>query len=146
MLSDWSITYIYNLLFTALQSPTWTSPHGKKGILRKMGNAHHRSPKCLQKSWWTQHSSSASTQTPVYQHRCVLHDGARLSWQLRVGGSSPTRRKDIAATNYHFAVINLLPLIWLIFTLIHAVLNREGLKFTKVSSKGRVEYFLGFGW
>lgn len=30
------------------------------------------------------------------------------------------------------------------FHVLHAVLNREGLKFTKVSSKGRVIYFLGF--
>lgn len=55
-----------------------------------------------------------------------------------------TRRKEIAATNCHFAIINFLELIWPIFMLIHAVLNREGLKF-KVSSKGRVKYFLGFG-
>lgn len=90
--------------------------------------------------------SWASIPPPLYQHWYVLHTGARLSWQLMLGGASPIRRKEIAATNYNFAIINLLALIWPIFTLIHAVLNREGLKFTKMSSTGRVNYFLGFIW
>lgn len=147
MLSDWSITYIYNLLFTALQSLTWTSSHGKRGVLRKMESAPHQvSQKAAEVLVDRALTSSASTLTPAYQHQCVLHAGAKLSWQLRMGGASSTKRKEVAATNYHFAVIKLLALIWLIFMLIHGVLNQEGLKFTEVSSKGRVKYFLGFGW
>lgn len=58
-------------------------------------------------------------------------------------GQGFARQKEIAATNYNFAIINLLALIWPIFTLIHAVLNRERLRFTEMSNKGRVNYFLG---
>lgn len=53
------------------------------------------------------------------------------------------RRKEIAAVNYYFAIIKLLALTWLIFTLIYMlfILNTEGVK---ASGKGRVKYFLGF--
>lgn len=130
----------------ALQSLTWTSLHGKRGILRKMGSPHYWvSQKAVEALVDTVLASSASTRTPAYQHPCVLHAGDGLSWQLRVGRPSPMRRKEVAATNYHFAILILLALIWLIFTLIQAVLNGEGLKFAEVSSKGRVEYLLGFG-
>lgn len=76
---------------------------------------------------------------------CFTHQG-QAAPAAKGGGHSSMRRKDREDTNYHFAIINLLALIRPIFTLIHAVLNREGLKFTEVSCEGRVKYFLGFNW
>lgn len=45
------------------------------------------------------------------------------------GAPLPMKRKEIADINYHFAILNTLPLICPILTLMH-VFNREGLKFT----------------
>lgn len=59
------------------------------------------------------------------------------------GEPLPMKRKQIADTNYHFAITNILALIWPIFTLMD-VLNRKGPKFTMVSSKSSEKYFLGF--
>lgn len=107
-----------------------------------------RSPKRLQKFWGTQHSRPKHppqlqrTSTNVLVPAPGPHCPGSSEW----GGPSPTRRKEIAATNYHSAISTLLAPIWPIFTVIHAVLNGKGLKFTEVSRKGRLEYFLGFGW
>lgn len=51
--------------------------------------------------------------------------------------------KERADTNYHFAILNILPLICPVLTLMHG-LNREGLTFTMVSNKSSEEYFHGF--
>lgn len=68
---------------------------------------------------------------------CSTHWGQALLAAL------PMKRKEIEDTNYHFAILNILERIWSVLTLMH-VLNREGLKFTMVSSKSSEKYFLGF--
>lgn len=73
---------------------------------------------------------------------CFTHWGQAVL-AVQGGVPLPMKRKEIADTNYHFAIINILALIWPILTLMH-VLNRERLKFTMVSSKSREKCFLGF--
>lgn len=73
---------------------------------------------------------------------CSTHWGQALL-AAQGGVPLPMKRKEIADTNYHFAILNILALIWPVLTLMH-VLNREGLKFTMVSSKSSEKYFLGF--
>lgn len=69
---------------------------------------------------------------------CFTHwDQALLAAQ---GGMFlPKKRKEIADTNYHFAIFNILALVWPIWTLTHF-----WIKFTMMSSKNRGKYFLGF--
>lgn len=104
-----------------------------------MGSPHHWIPQMAAEVLVdTAPTSCETTLTPAQQHWCVSHTGTRLSWQLRVGVSLPKKKKEIADINYYFAILNILALIWPIWTL-----RRVWIKFTMVSSKSSGKYFLG---
>lgn len=138
MLSDWNIKCIYILPFLALLLLTQTSPHRIMGVLRKMGKSPPMDPSnvCISPGG---HILRNHPNSSIAALICFTPWGQAL--QAAEGGAPlPMKRKEIADINYNFAILNILPLIWSVLTLVH-VLNREGLKFTMVSSK---KYFLGF--
>lgn len=129
----------------ALYLLTWTSPHRIMGVLRKRGSPYH---------WILQLDAEVPVDTQsthiLRKHpnsgiaalMCFTHWGQALL-TAQGDASLPMKRKETADTNYHFAIFNILALIWPILTLTD-VLNREGLQFTTVSSKSSEKYFLGF--
>lgn len=111
------------------------------GVLRKWGSPHH---------WMLQLGAEVLVDAPSThilrnQHSSIgmFHTLGSVLLAAQGEASWPMKRKEIADINYHFAILNILALIWPILTLMD-VLNREGIKFTTVSSKCSEKYFLGF--
>lgn len=116
------------------------------GVLRKMGSRHHWIPQMAAEVLGDQ--STHILRIHPNSSKAALGPGCFTHWgqavlAAQVGVPLPMKRKEISDTNYHFAIINILALIWPILKLMH-VLIMERLKFTMVSSKSREKCFLGF--
>lgn len=118
------------------KTPLTPAHHAKGSHAPGFGTPQLWGQRVAPKTKWQWDRGVGAVGQPGLTWHCEQDRQKRLTWQ-------PMRRKEIAAVNYYFAIIKLLALTWLIFTLIYMlfVLNTERVR---VSGKGRVKYFFGF--